>query len=287
MLDKPTIQGVEIGKMWNNDSAHVGQDLALLDGLRAATRAALRGAGIHTVHQLAALSVDELRAFTGIGKVTAPAIRAHAQAFVEQRPVWYSPLRTSCCWSGFMFDLETDGFTGIPWCFGWTDADGSLHTTVVSPHYRTDTVTLLDGSQVMLVPDSDTLWEWFAAMTAASDCPVYHWGYYDIGILRSTAPAAVRSQLESRMHNLHDTFKRTVKFPRHGTSLKVIAAHLNFAWSSYEEWMAAYLDYQRWLSSGDMEALSRACSYQQDDVRALGIVWRWLVENAPEREEAG
>jgi predicted RecB family nuclease len=48
--------------------------------------------------------------------------------------------------------------------------------------------------------------------------------------------------------------------------------------------MAAYMDYGRWLSSGDEEALARACSYQQDDVRALGLVWRWLVDNAPERE---
>jgi predicted RecB family nuclease len=183
-----------------------------------------------------------------------------------------------------MFDLETDGFTHVPWCFGWASADGSMHTAVVAAHRRADYVTLIDGSEVMLVPDSDALWSLFAQMTASDGGPIYHWGHYDMGILRSTAPRDVRDQLEGRLHNLHETFKRTVKFPRRGTSLKEIAAHLDFVWSSYQDWMAAYLDYRRWLNSGDLEALSRACSYQQDDVKALGLVWRWLVENAPERD---
>ncbi len=261
--------------VWDND-------INLLDGLRTATRIALRREGIYTVHQLAALSVEELCRFNGLGKVTAPQVKAHAQAFVEQRPVWCRPLLDACCQSGFMFDLETNPDTGIPWCFGWANADGSTHTAVVSPHHRADFVTLTDGSEAMLVPDYMALWELFAGMAASSD-PVYHWGHYDLGILRQTGPAEVRQQLEGRMHNLHATFKRTVKFPRKGTSLKEVAAHLDFAWSSYQDWMAAYLDYGRWLRTGDVEALSRACSYQADDVRALGLVWRWLVDNAPER----
>jgi predicted RecB family nuclease len=270
--------------MWADDGRFIESDISLLDGLRAETRTALRRAGIDTVHQLAALSVEELRAFKGVGKVTAPAIKAHAQAWMEQRAVWYGSLRATCHQSGFMFDLETDGFTHVPWCFGWEDADGTAYAAVVSPDHRETRVTLSNGHEIILVSSSDALWEIFAAMTVETECPVYHWGYYDKGILRSTAPWEVRAQLEDRMHNLHDTFKRAVKFPRRGTSLKETAAHLNFAWSSYQDWMAAYLDYRRWLASGDIEALSRACSYQQDDVRALGLVWRWLVDNAPERE---
>ncbi len=271
---------------WADDQAINTQrhDIRVLDGLREVTRIALRRQGIHTVHQLASLSVEELQKFNGIGKVTAPAIKAHAQAWMEQRAVWYSPLHASCCQGGFMFDLETDGFTHVPWCFGWENPDGSAYAVVVSSEHRETGLTLPDGREILLVSSIAALWELFAEMTAGSDCPIYHWGHYDRGILRSTAPAHVREQLEGRMHNLHDTFKRAVKFPRRGTSLKETAAHLNFAWSSYQDWMAAYLDYGRWLSSGDLEALARACSYQQDDVRALGLVWRWLVDNAPERE---
>jgi len=271
---------------WGNAgyALSLGQyDIGVLDGLRTATRAALRREGIYTVHQLAALSVEELRRFNGLGKVTAPQVKAHAQAFVEQRPVWMNPRLPSSCQSGFMFDCETDGFSLVPWCFGWADSDGALHTAVVSERRRSDYVTLVDGSEVMLVPNSDVLWELFAAMTTSDGCPIYHWGHFDRGVLRGTAPYDVRDQLEDRLHNLHETFKRTVKFPRSGTSLKTVAAHLDFTWSSYQDWMAAYRDYRYWLESGDIEALSRACSYQQDDVRALGLVWRWLVDNAPER----
>jgi predicted RecB family nuclease len=71
-------------------------DIRVLDGLRESTRIALRRQGIHGVHQLAALSVEELQQFNGIGKVTAPAIKAHAQAWMEQRAVWYNPLRATC-----------------------------------------------------------------------------------------------------------------------------------------------------------------------------------------------
>jgi predicted RecB family nuclease len=271
---------------WDDSRAYalgLGQyDISVLDGLRTDTRKALRRAGIDTVHQLAALSIEELRVFNGLGKVTAPQVKAHAQAFVEQQPVWMNAL--PACHGGFMFDLETDGLTHVPWCFGWAEGDGTLHTAVVSERHHADSVTLVDGSEAMLVPDSDALWGLFAAMTASDGCPIYHWGHYDKGVLRGTAPSDVCEQLEDRLHNLHETFKRSVKFPRPGTSLKVIAAHLDFAWSSYEDWMAAYRDYRYWLESGDIEALSRACSYQQDDVRALGLVWRWLVENAPEGE---
>jgi predicted RecB family nuclease len=278
-----------MNNLWDDNNWYalgLGQyDISVLDGLRTETRKALRRAGIDTVHKLAALPVEELRTFNGLGKVTAPQVKAHAQAFVEQRPVWMNALPT--CGSGFMFDCETDGLSLVPWCFGWSDADGTMYTAVVCEHRGTDHVTLTDGSEAMLVPDSDVLWEVFASMTASDGCPIYHWGHYDKGVLRGTAPADVREQLEDRLHNLHETFKRSVKFPRPGTSLKVIAAHLDFAWSSYEDWMAAYRDYGYWLRSGDVEALSRACSYQQDDVKALGLVWRWLNDNAPERAGAG
>jgi predicted RecB family nuclease len=134
-------------------------DISLLGGLRTATRAALYRQGIYTVHQLAVLSVEELQRFNGLGKITAPQVKAHAQAFVEQRPVWCNALLASCFQGGFMFDLETDGFTHVPWCFGWTGEDGSTHTAVVAS--RTGYETLVDGSEIVLVPGSDALWELF------------------------------------------------------------------------------------------------------------------------------
>jgi hypothetical protein len=30
-----------------------------------------------------------------------------------------------------------------------------------------------------------------------------------------------------------------------------------------------------------LHALARACNYQQADVEALAVVWRWLVMNRP------
>jgi len=71
----------------------------------------------------------------GIGPVTAPAIRANAQAWLEKRPVWYNLLPEVCCRDGWMFDLETWERAGqtVPWCMGWCDAQGSAHIALVAP----------------------------------------------------------------------------------------------------------------------------------------------------------
>jgi predicted RecB family nuclease len=133
----------------------------------------------------------------------------------------------------------------------------------------------------MTVPDKDYAWEAFAQAIADNDCPIYHWTGYDAGVLRGTANWTVRAQLESRMHDLHRSFKHSVKFPIDGNSLKVVARYLNFTWAEYDAWDAAYWDYQRWLRRGDVEALARACNYQRADVQAMVVVWNWLMEHLP------
>ena len=60
-----------------------------------------------------------------------------------------------------------------------------------------------------------------------------------------------------------------------------MSTHLGFAWPGYQDWFAAYLDYQHWLDTGSLDALARACLYQRADVQSMALVWRWLVAHAP------
>jgi uncharacterized protein len=253
----------------------------LLYGVSGKTRRNLEAAGITSLAQVAALSVAALQEIKGIGPKTAPRIRANAQAWLENRPVWLDSLPDAARQPGWMFDLETREARGkiVPWCMGWCDSEGQTRIVLVAPVQLPEALTLPDGQRVTLAPDSDSAWEVFAQDAAAA--PVYHWTAYDATILRGSAPADTIRRLEPRLHDLHATLKQVVTLPLKSASIKPVSMHLGFAWPGYTDWFAAYLDYQHWLDTGDLDALTRACMYQRADVQSMALVWRWLVANAP------
>ncbi|HML24121.1 MAG TPA: ribonuclease H-like domain-containing protein [Aggregatilinea sp.] len=252
--------------------------LELLYNVSRKTREGLREAGITSLAQIAALSIEDLQRVKGIGKVTAPMIRANAQAWLASQPVWYNPLPDVCDQCGWMFDLETLQ-DGTPWCMGWCDEHGNTQIALVAPVEEPQTVTLLDGQQATLAPDSDSVWTVFAESAAMRPGPIYHWTGYDSAIMRATAPQDVIDRLHARLHDLHGTVKRSVSFPLGSTSIKVVAAYLGYPWPGYNDWFAAFLDYREWLYTGSPEALTRACMYQRADVESMAWVWRWMVQD--------
>jgi uncharacterized protein len=239
----------------------------------------LKQAGLTTLAQIAALSPDDLERIKGIGKITAPVIRANAQAWVEKRPVWHNRLPDDCCQSGWMFDLETLE-SGQPWSLGWCDTQGQTHIALVAPVLKTQTLDLVDGQSVILASSSQEAWRVFAAAMAGQNDRIYHWTGFDAGVLRGTAPYNVRERLDTRMRDLHHIFTHAVSMPLGSTSIKAVSAYLGFPWPGYNHWLAAYLDYREWLESGDLSALTRACMYQRADVQSMAWVWRWLVSNS-------
>lgn len=261
------------------------QSLDLLYNVSRATRDGLAAAGLARLADIAACAPEDLLAVRGIGPVTAPRLRANAQALVEGRPVWYGTLPDDLRLGGWMFDLETYEARGqtVPWCMGWCDAAGETRIALVAPVQLPEPLTLADGQHVTLVPDSDTAWEVLAEAVAAQDGPICHWTAYDANILRGSAPAAMRARLEPRMFDLHAAFRRAVSLPLPSTSIKVVSAYLGFVWPDNPDWFAAYLDYQFWLESGDEAALARACAYQRADVQSMAWVWRWLMASDPQR----
>ncbi len=255
-------------------------ELAAISGLSRQAQETLRRSGITTLAQVARLTPDDLQRFKGI-KTSAPAVHAHARAFVENTPIWHGAFPDECCLGGYMFDLETDPYTQSPWSWGWCDPSGKPSNIIVAPRYPESTVTLPDGRIILTVPNQEEAWHLFAQLVAEYDQMIFHWTGFDAGITRKFAPFAVRDPLLVRMHDLHRTFKQSVKFPVSGNSLKTVARYLRFNWQEYDAWDAAYNDYRQWLARGDIEALSRCCNYQQADVEALAVVWKWLIENRP------
>lgn len=268
--------GREQGRSAASRRLHV----SMLPGLSRLAKEHLQQAGITSLEQLVAMPPEALKQFKGI-KTTASAVHAQARAFVEDHPIWYQDLPDRCLNNGVMFDLETDLYTQMPWSWGWVDSQNVPHVLITADGRHSHDVPLPDGRRIVVVPDKDAAWEAFADAVSDTDCPIYHWTGFDAGVMRSTAPWHVRQRLEARMHDLHRSFKQSVKFPVDGNSLKVVARYLSFDWVEYDAWDAAYWDYQRWLRRGDIEALVRSANYQQADVEALAVVWRWLVCHAP------
>jgi uncharacterized protein len=236
----------------------------------------LKAAGVTTLAQVAALSPDDLQQIKGIGPITAPIIRANAQAWVEKRPVWHDKLQDECYQGGWMFDLETLE-SGQPWSLGWCDTQGQTHIALVAPVSSTQMLDLLDGHSVILASSSQQAWRVFAEAMATQDDRIYHWTGFDAGVLRGTAPRDVRERLDPRMRDLHHIFTHAVSLPLGSTSIKAVSAYLGFPWPGYNHWLAAYLHYREWLESGNLDALTRACMYQRADVQSMAWVWRWLV----------
>jgi predicted RecB family nuclease len=265
------------------ETARHDHSIDLLYGVSRRTREQMRQAGLVTLAHVAALTPEALQQVKGIGPVSAPAIHANARAWLKQQPVWYSHLPDVCTQSGWMFDLETLEVGGrtVPWCMGWCDVQGNTHIALVGPVQVPEPLTLPDGQAITVVPDSDSAWETFAAAVSGRDSPVFHWSGYDASLLRSTAPKAVREQLEPRFHDLHATLKRSVSLPLHSTSIKIVSTYLGFPWPGYADWFAAYLDYRYWLDENNLEALTHACLYQRADVQSMAWVWRWMVADRP------
>lgn len=265
----------------STDPADFGHlDIARLPGLGRKVLAALRAQGIETVTDVLAHSIDALDAVPGIGKATASRMHLCAQAIVNDQPIWLNGLPQPCRSSGIMFDLETDPYGGEPWSLGWLDGHGAARVALVADNLPSGVLRLPDGTQVNVVPDTDTAWVVFNDSCAECDGPIYHWTGYDAGIMRRSAPYNIQCDLNDRMHDLHATFRRTVILPPRSTSLKPVARWLGFEWPEGAEggfgWQLAWNDYSRWRWAEDIEALVRACRYQRADVDALRVVWAWL-----------
>ncbi|MBZ0275068.1 MAG: TM0106 family RecB-like putative nuclease, partial [Anaerolineae bacterium] len=179
--------------------------ISLLPHLSSKTKAHLVEAGIHTVDQFALLSVAELQKIKGI-KTTAPGLRANAQAFVRQEPVWFNHLTADVRQGGWMLDLETLALVGRSeemWSVGWAGSDGHTRIVIVGDESRQQTLSHPYPLTIHIVPDADSGWYTLLDFLRHDDAPIFHWSGFDAKILSRTAPGEVRNALLDRMHDLH------------------------------------------------------------------------------------
>jgi uncharacterized protein len=256
-------------------------DLERLPHLNRNTIRNLHAAGIMTVAQFAELSIEEMQQVKGIKK-TAYALRANAQAYVQNAPIWYGELPDAVRRGGWLLDLETLALInrgGDVWCIGWSDMSGNTQIAVVGGYSAT--LHPAEDWTVHIVPDADAAWYAVLDSMQHDDLPIFHWTGFDAGIMASTAPEVVREALLGRMHDLYSSFIATVRLPQRSYSIKEVARYIGFEWEVYARWDAAERDYHQWEIDGDRYLLYRACAYQRDDVLAMVRLMEWIHRYAP------
>lgn len=268
------------GCHWHNycsSKAEKQFSLSLLNGIRSRTIEDMRQKGFQSLNQLVELNPDELTQFHGI-KTTALRYHAQARAWVENQPVWCGEVPDNCYQDAWFFDIETNPNTGAVWSIGWSKADGRTEAIVVAPRKHGIQHTLPDGHLIHFMQDANAAWELFHDVVSVDKMPIFHWSGFDAGIMKSFAPH-IHEHLKSRLMDLCKVFSQTVQIPAQGVSLKVVAPYLGFKWRAYEDWFQAWTDYLHWLESEDEMRLLKLSQYQTDDVLAMIIINKWLINS--------
>jgi predicted RecB family nuclease len=255
-------------------------DISLLNGTSSKTHRALRELGIETLQDIAGMDAESLRRVKGI-KTTAEGHIAQAQAWVSGQPVWIDHLPDVLTQGGWMFDIETIPTASYPadltvWSIGWGNPSEDYTVVVVAPRYAGETYQVA-GLTIQAVRDVHSAWRQMLAAVEADTTPIYHWTGFDHSGMKSTAEPEVYAAMRDRLHDLHTTVNKTVRFPAMGTSIKTIGRYLGFDWAGYDSFMQAYQDYRTWLIRGSQPHLHQAAQYQIDDVRALVHLWRFMM----------
>jgi predicted RecB family nuclease len=263
-------------------------DLSLINRLRKDSREELLAADVQTLKQLIEIDTAQLCEIKGI-KSTAEQFHAQARAWVEDRPIFYREPSSLCVGDVWHVDTEyypnhaTNGYE--LWSIGWSRGDELPSIILVAEGQAGSELTLKNGQRVLVVSTADDAWHLFAEIVAQDDAPIFHWSPADKTALGKKAPQVVIDRIADRFIDLERHFVKSVQLPVYGTSIKDIAAYVGFTWSGHDYWLAAFRDYETWLSKGDETALARTCAYQSDDVSALAVVRRWMIENYPGQSE--
>ncbi len=263
-----------------SDDAQSRRHVSLLTGINRHTREAFAEAGVETMEQIRAMSVEQLLKFKHVGPKKVHAYKAQAEAYLQDRPLWYGRLAEVFRQPGWYFDIETDPFRGHVWSIGWGWHTDETQVVVVAPTAPESDFALPDGRHITLVPTPHAAWNVFYESVKQNTQPIYHWTGFDASNMRWQAPD-IHDQLAHRLEDLHAGFKGAVVLPDRSLSLKVVAPFAGFHWRGYADWQQAFEDYQRFVRSGSGEALMAATAYQADDVIAMVYVWEMLNALAP------
>lgn len=244
------------------------RDPSLLPGLRRRSWEALHEAGIHTLGQVAALSLSDLLELPGVGESTARRILRAARALDSgEIEVLAPPPLPRPGGPEVFFDLESIPLDDLVYLYGMLIREGDQITWEA----------VLAESPA----EEGKAWAEFLNLIDLIEGPIYHYGHYERSALKALAEKHGGSErveaLLPRLVDLRKVLDESVVLPLSGMSLKEVGPFIGYRRQAVmqqgEDSMAEYLG---WLRDGDRGHLDRIVHYNREDCEATLAVLDWL-----------
>lgn len=254
-------------------SSEACEDISLLNRVWRQEVNRLKKAGIETISQLALLSVMQLEKMApDLSAARLEIMRDQAIAIHEGRHIIRQSILFPVASTEIFFDIESDPLRDFDYLFG---------------------TLMLENGQERYQPffaqspkqEQDTWNEFVSFIEQHLDCPIYHYGWFEVEVVkRFSAKYGISSvasdALAQNMIDLLELIRPAVIFPLSFYSLKDIASYLGFHWRAEDASGAnSVLWFEEWLKKKTPKLMQKILEYNEDDVRATAHVQRWLKEH--------
>lgn len=249
-------------------------DLSLLNRVWREEVLGLVNAGVHTISELAGLSLAELEQRAPNMNVSRLEIM-HDQALAIKRkshlirkPVVF--LNDSI---ELYFDIESDPLRDFDYLFGVLVVENGEET------YHPFIAESPTQESAMWLAFCDFIVRYI-------DAPIYHYGNFEREVIHRFSAKYGVSELvaDAFDHNLIDILERVrpaVIFPLSFYSLKDIAQYIGFHWRADDASGAnSVLWFEEWMKTKSPKIMQKILEYNEDDVRATWKLKQWLVKYA-------
>lgn len=252
-------------------------DIALLYNVDVRKLRALRGLGIHTIDDAAAMDPVSLDG-------TAPGLRLHglevakrqAQALKDKLVIVREAVALPSEGLEIHFDIESDPPNDMDYLYGFLirGAEGDVYKSFVAERLE----------------DEGKMWAAFMAWleTLPETFFVYHYSPYEflrLGVLEKRyGGSQALDRFREHMIDLKELTSSSIIFPLYFYGLKYIAPFLGFRWTGTVTGGGQSVDeFEKFLETGDHKILEAIMLYNEEDVRATAYLKDWLVAYATQK----
>jgi uncharacterized protein len=246
-------------------------DIVLLYGIRDSAVSALRGLGIGTVADAAAMDVEAAAGETGLKRRTLERLKIQAEALKEKRHFLRKGIEFPHVPLEIHFDMESSPPRRLDYLFGLLFVEGG------SSRYES---VIAEGPE-----DEGAAWREFLARleTLPRDFAVYHYGDYEparLEALESRYGGSLHlDRFRAAMIDLNEVVKDCIIFPLYFYSLKDIGRYIGFDRSkTIAGGGESVAFYESWLKTGNRAKLKAILKYNEDDCRATLALKEWLLK---------
>jgi len=265
------------------------RDLTLLPELGRAARDAMADE-FQTLEALAGADVEhfidgERTIFPRIGAGTLRRFQRHAELAVSANATAY--LTRAFTWPRaeveLFFDIETDPMRDLCYLHGFVIREQAASG---APRERFDGIFAADATPQA---ERDAFAQAMAVFRRYPAALVVHYSKYERTEYRKLAAkypdVAGSGEIEAlfaapRALDLYfDVVKPASEWPTHDFSIKSLAKHCGFHWRDSDPSGASSIEwFDQWARTGDPRLRQRLLDYNEDDCRAMRVVWDVLRE---------